>query len=486
MKRIIVKKKSVENTNAEKPGENKLENRIEADNRTNGKISFEEIQQDGLKNLYGKDKHVFPVHVFPASIREFILEAEKIIGFPRDYLSGGVLVATATAIGKSFQVKAKSEWIEKAIIFLALVGPRGINKTHPLDYAFRPLKGKDEKLYKSYIEDCERYEEENQAYQSSKKKQGSKKPKHPVLKQNIVSDVTIEALALIHENNPKGLCYNRDELIGWINDFARYNNSTNEDKWLSLFNGKGIIVDRKNGERKHIRIKDTFVSVCGTIQNEIVGSLFSGPRKYNGFADRILFIMPEDLKKPEHYIDKEISKQVIEGYNTIIRILCDLPYNPDQTKILTYTEESKKMLNHWYSEIAKNYNQLPKNDVRKGIISKMEIYIHRFALILQLMHWAENPTKNSNEKIERLAMEGAIALVEYFSVMALKARNEAVKSFSLKGNEKKIAAWVLKAISVKQYTFRQIGEILNVSHVTVENWIKELAKFGYHLPGKRT
>ena len=65
--------------------------------------------------------------------------------------------------------------------------------------------------------------------------------------------------------------------------------------WLSVWSGKPINIDRKTGEPVFIPLP--FISVCGTIQNGILNELAKDSRTQNGFIDRILFVMPDNLEK---------------------------------------------------------------------------------------------------------------------------------------------------------------------------------------------
>ena len=71
-------------------------------------------------------------------------------------------------------------------------------------------------------------------------------PQAPVRRRFLVSDITPEGLSLIHAQNPRGLCLWSDELSAWFKNFNRYNNGSEEQFWLSVFNAKPTISDRKS------------------------------------------------------------------------------------------------------------------------------------------------------------------------------------------------------------------------------------------------
>ena len=88
-------------------------------------------------------------------------------------------------------------------------------------------------------------------------------PKEPVRTRFLVSDITQEAMAKSISENPRGICLYMDELQGWINNFTRYNKGSEEQFYISLFNGYMYISDRKMNTN-NIMIDSPFSNVIGT------------------------------------------------------------------------------------------------------------------------------------------------------------------------------------------------------------------------------
>lgn len=100
-------------------------------------------------------------------------------------------------------------------------------------------------------------------------------PREPKRLRYLVSDVTQEGLSTIHSHNPRGLCLWVDELSAWFKNFTRYNTGSEEQFWLSAFNGSTTMSDRKNFQNS-IFIKRPFISVVGTIQKRLLTELANG------------------------------------------------------------------------------------------------------------------------------------------------------------------------------------------------------------------
>ena len=85
----------------------------------------------------------FPLDVLPKKVREIIDEANVTLGFPKDYLAMSMLTAMSAAIGNTHKVEYNTCWQEYCILFVALVGRPGANKSHPLSFAMQPLRSEE-------------------------------------------------------------------------------------------------------------------------------------------------------------------------------------------------------------------------------------------------------------------------------------------------------------------------------------------------------
>ena len=73
-----------------------------------------------------------------------------------DYVAAAILAAIAVGIGNSHLVQVKRNWLESPILYMALIGRPGANKSHPLSFAFQPFIEHDycqnQEYQKSYAE----------------------------------------------------------------------------------------------------------------------------------------------------------------------------------------------------------------------------------------------------------------------------------------------------------------------------------------------
>jgi len=174
--------------------------------------------------------------VFPKKIREIIAETNLHQNFPVDYIAPCLLFVASLACGNAAVVELQRGWREKPLMYLAIVGSRGTNKTSCFDFALEPIRERDNDEYDNYVEAKALYDAE--LLKPSKER---KLPSEsPVFKQFILSDFTPEVLVHQYRANPRGLIVFNDELIGFIYSFNKYRSGSDEQMWTQLFAGGGV------------------------------------------------------------------------------------------------------------------------------------------------------------------------------------------------------------------------------------------------------
>lgn len=370
-------------------------------------VGLEEISQDPI----------FPLHVFPAIIQEIVENAKTSLNYPEAFTASSILYATSIAVGNTCRVKIKNGFEQSAIIYLCLAAPSGSVKSHPLEFAVKPLQIADEKSFLRYQKAMTEYLSAKENIKDDKDTQTSTQTSQkPVWVKNLISDYTLEALYSVHSNNRRSIGVYIDELAGWFKNFERYNKNSQQEFWLSAWSGKVLTIDRKMTEP--FLISHPFISVAGTIQTGLLAEIAKENRGKNGFIDRILFVLLQNLKK-EGWHDTEMPEELIERYHQIIQNLLYLSYLFDdnceiQTVLLKFSPEAKNRLFGWVNTVNTPMVNDTDNEGLKGIYTKIEIYVPRFALLLHLLDWATQDSDNPSITIELKSVEGAIELAEYF------------------------------------------------------------------------
>ena len=374
-------------------------------------------------------KNEFPIHIFPKDLQEIMNEYHKVLNFNYDYMGLTILVAISLAMGSFYKLQVKKKWIEFGVLWGALVGKAGINKSAPLSVFLEPFREFDKLNYEKYK--IELYEYNIQIF----KKKG--KPKNtedhelnsndvmpialsqPKRKQFLISDFTPEALSVAHEDNPGGITIYSDELLTWINNFGRYSKSGEEQFYLSIWSSKDININRRNSP--HIYISNPFINVIGTIQPEKLVDTFGKGRDSSGFTHRILFAFPDSIIR-EDLSDLDVPDIYIKAYQNLIEGLLTkrtskFGKSGIESTILEFDKAGYEKFKEWRNKNNQRINK-GTNDDLGGIYSKLEIYLLRFALLLQVIE--DECNKKDCTQIQLKAVESAIDLIKYFEITAIK------------------------------------------------------------------
>jgi hypothetical protein len=365
----------------------------------------------------------FPLEIFPKIIQEIVHAANLTLNYPVEFTASSMLFATSIAVGNTHKVRIKNGFEQSGVIYLCLVAPSGSAKSHPLEFAIKPIINADIKSFTFYKEKMLKYYKDKELAKTDEKVEVSKKP---VWVKSLVTDYTPEALYTIHSNNLRSIGVYADEIAGWFKNFERYSNGSQQEFWLSSWSGKLIGNDRKSSEP--CLIPNPFIPVAGTIQPSLLKEITKENRSKNGFIARMLFVYLQNLQK-KGWHDEEMPQDLIDRYHHIITCLLNLPCNLDEngqikSTMLKFSEKAKENLYTWVNQINTPLINQTDNEEFKGIFAKLEQYVPRFALLLHLLEWAsEGITDYPTLSISVETVNGAIKLAEYFRFSATEVSN---------------------------------------------------------------
>jgi len=393
------------------------------------------------------EKNDFPFGVFRKELQEVMLEFHKVQNLNVDYMGATMLFAFSLAIGNHYKIQIKKKWVESCVVWIALVGKAGINKSAPLSIFLEPFRELDKQYYKDYKEDLDRFNEQmNSKRRGKSNKKGmdstefeeivEENLKSPCRKQFLISDFTPEALSVAHEDNPNGIGIYSDELLTWINNFNRYTKSGEEQFYLSVWSCREININRRNSQ--HIYISDPFINVIGTIQPEKLADTFGKGRDKSGFTHRILFAYPDSILR-EDLSDFDVQDIFFHTYGNLIkgilnRRTSDSLLYGEEPRILKLDKDAYEAFRVWRGKNNNRINQ-SEDDSLNGIYSKIEIYLLRIALIFQVVD--DELNKEESRYISSKSVSAAIELITYFERKAVKVNkmiskyNDPLSNYSL-------------------------------------------------------
>jgi hypothetical protein len=361
----------------------------------------------------------FPVDALPESCRRFVREAAVSLGCAPDLVAVPLLGLLSAAIGNSRQVQLKRGWKESAAHFLVVVAEPGDKKTPAQKAALAPLWQAQKRFKREYQEEYEVYEEELRYWEAERKvaaKDGEPappKPKEPVLKSVVVDDVTVERLADILDENPRGVTSAQDELSGWVlsmNQYKAGGKGADRQFWLRVWSNAPVKVDRKSRKVPAI-IPEPWVSVVGSIQPEILPELNIG--RNDGMTDRFLYSYPESyyVRHTDEVVSVASEQAVLELYEKLADLkMPELDGEPFPSTV-PLTKDAWEVFKELGDELSEEAHDFTFPRRLRGAWSKLEAHLARLSLILALSRVVGN---NEKEQVEPRDVFAASVLVDYF------------------------------------------------------------------------
>jgi len=419
-------------------------------------------------------QNAFPIHALPIAIQSIIKDTNECLNFPIDFIGSSILFATSIALGNTYKVEVHSGWVEGAVLYIANIGRPGTNKTHPLSFALRPINKIQEENYATYLKNKCEYEQLSKAANESKKDKVQNEQAKPFFIKYMISDFTPEALAEVHKNNRRGIGVYVDELAGWFKNFDRYHKGAEAERWLSVWSCNPIDVSRVSSEP--IVISLPFISVGGNIQPAILSELGGNGRSNNGFIDRILFAFPIELKK-SYWSTNQIPATTVESWNIIMNKILGIvqQYNQQgnpQPTIINFESNAYNVLSAWQRKNTDICN-MSDNDALAGINSKLEIYVVRLSLILEMLSWASSNSTTSVLHVSEKTVNSAILLIEFFRKTAHKVHSIISSNDPLdKLTESQRCFYEALPESFDKTIAKKVATGLNIPIDTMNKWLR--------------
>jgi len=417
----------------------------------------------------------FPVDALPEPVASFIYLAAEALGCDSSYIALPLLTALATAIGNSRRVQLKRSWREPCVFWSVIIGESGTLKSPALDLALTALRNRQSAAYRVYEAAMLDFERDRQIYDADHaewKRKGRKNseppptaPIEPVCERFVCEDTTVEALAVLLQDQPRGLLAARDELSGWLNSFDAYKSARGADvaHWLSMHRAGNMLVDRKSG-RRMIRVPRAAVSICGGVQPLTLTAALGGrydpsedeamekpPSEHfaNGLAARLLLTMPPRV--PKRWTEADVDETAMATIESLFLGLLTLEMGTDengdpQPLDLPLTPAAKRLWIDFYNDHATEQCELGGD--LAAAWSKLEGYAPRFALLFHLIRSvAQDPLLSSKDVIDDASMTSAIEVVRWFGDEAARVYGEIGSSGTsaearTERNQQRLRQWI--------------------------------------------
>ncbi len=377
----------------------------------------------------------FPVDAFPDPLRSFVSEAGAAINCDPSFVALPLLSALASAIGNTHVAEIKRGYQAPSILWTAIIGESGTAKSPAMKAAVRPLREIQTRALTAHLEEVKAWEPEHQRWEVEmakwKRKPGSAppppEPERPICSRWIVSDTTVEALAPLLRDNPRGLLMAHDELSGWIGSFDRYVKGKGGDvaHWLSIHDASSLMVDRKTSGT--LIVPRASVSVTGGIQPGALKRALGKALIENGLAMRILFAHPP--RRVREYTDAEVSERATAEVARVFDRLIALQGESVEGDVLKprALRMSAEAMGLWEKYVNANGRaQAEHTGAIASVYSKLESAAARIALIVELVeagnvaNGASVTVTSGATEISASSLESGITLARWFTHEAIR------------------------------------------------------------------
>gem|GEM_PF-6900791 len=362
----------------------------------------------------------FPVSDLPEPFSSFVLSTARARQCDPAAVALPLLSCLAGVIGNARTVRIWADWYAPAILWTALICRSGAVKSPAFRASREPLDRMERKERARYDEERQRFEVEKVQHEARaqdwkrlpflKRGEPPLKPEAPVMRRFVMEDVTLQALARVLVDAPRGVTLARDELSGWIRSFDQFTGATGADvaRWLEIYRAGSLSVDRVGSG--YLFVPRAAVSICGTIQDEVVVNVFSGEHQANGMLSRFLLANPPEPKRQwcSSRTASDVTDIVADRFAALDCL--DLPADDELPRALGLSGDAEALYGPWFNTLNERRRDTEPGPFRSAI-AKAEELPGRLGLILSLGR-SENPA--SVDSIDGDTMPRAIALANWF------------------------------------------------------------------------
>jgi hypothetical protein len=242
----------------------------------------------------------------------------------------------------------------------------------------------------------------------------------PVMPRLALADATVEKLAVIMSNQPRGTLLARDELAGWLQGMSRYSGGGSDRPfWLEAYGGRSYSVERMG--RDPVYIDRLTIGVLGGIQPDRLRSLLLKSDD-DGLLARLMPVWPHPapVKRPDAQQDDIFLDDALQRLLTL-----QMPADESghiRPWFVPFSDEARDLLDQFRRDVRKW--ETDTDGLLLSFIGKLPGVAVRLSLVLGMMEWASGEAGEPME-VTPDHFGGAAHLVEdYLLPMARRAYAE--------------------------------------------------------------
>lgn len=409
----------------------------------------------------------------PPDLAQWVKDAAKAKSAPPDYVFFAFLSVSASLIGNARRVSPRPSWSQALAVWPMCIGNPSASKSPALDAVIDPLREIERPFRKlaetAYVEwktsnaladlaESEWNKTVKKAFSRGETPpempSAMKREPEPHIPRLMITDCTIEKLAMICANQPKGVLQFRDELSGWLQGMTRYSNSSDRPFWLEANGGRSFTIDRVG--RDPVTIPHLLITVLGGIQpDKLKSHLITGDD--DGLLARFIPVWPEPVPLDDHsdHYSDESARQVFIQLHAL-EMACDK--NGDAMPIIIAFDKPARAVFHKF-RLRLREQETETSGHMIHFLGKLAGLTATLALLRAYLAWAQDGAESEPSQIGIDDITKAIALAENYIIpmaqrtySAFGARKEIVEAIGLLA--------IIKSHGWNEFTQRQLQRTL--------------------------
>ena len=438
----------------------------------------------------------FSDDLLPPSLRAYVKDVSHRMQCPPDFIAVSLMVVLGSAIGTGCTAKPKQhdDWTVVPNLWGGIVAPPGAMKSPAMDAVTSLLVKLEEEQREEYESIRQSIELENELIEEKRKalieqlkaaerekaKGNDTKIDVNQLKKELLQledqkvarkryktdDASIEKMAELLNENPRGLLTTHDELIGLFSSWDQERKKSDRAFYLKGWNGYSSHTSDRIG-RGTIETKNLCISLLGGIQPaKLKPYLLSSVNGFenDGLVQRLqLLTYPDDIanwqnidKQPDHTAVREVQEKTKFVSDINFTDYGALQDEHSKYPFLRFSPEGQEVFDRWLTDLETNKIRGEVPPILKEHLSKYKSLMPSLALILHIV------MSDRELRLKPISKEAAEMAVKWCDYLESHAR----RIYGLVLNKPDLAALKL----LEKIKTGKLNEGFTIREVVRNNW----------------
>lgn len=384
----------------------------------------------------------FDYDFLPIRIREYVFDISERMQCPPDFAAVNTYVMLGSPLGCKVGIRPKrrDNWVIVPNLWGVTIGISGVLKSPNRSEVLRPLKQLQIELSMEFAERNRKILNASEAeklrveFRKSEAKRTLKKnsdadiseffnnnlnasPKLEIAPRFITNNATAEALGQLMIENPNGVLFEADELVGLLKNLDKQGQEGSRAFYLTAADGNQSYTIDRIIRGTNLHIESACLSIIGGIQPEVlseyVRDALAGGAGADGLLQRFGLMVYPDISPQYKYIDRHPHKSAKQSVNVLMRELHNLDVesiaNLDEfckTPHLQFDDDAQEVFIEWLCGLE---NRIRSGEDHPAIVSHLSKYRKLVPSLALINHLCDS----TNKKVSETALLRAVTYSEY-------------------------------------------------------------------------